>query len=285
LAIAIVGTTILALLLQVTVGLRADAEGQDGLDLTNHGEAGQHLEENSSGLAPSEGVVMHARRAAVSVRASSVATARSPSQSHREHRRGRAVLRCGGIPMAGVDIDVGTRARRRSLDSDVNMIPMIDLMMVTICFLLITAAWSHMARLDADAQVPGPHGETPGVSDRQLHVEMRAQDRFVLLWKQGHTTLESIDVPRHDVVTEDGPTQVVRFPDLAARIESEWRTKGQHVSPTDARSDQAVIHTDNDTQFKYIVGVIDAVRQAKRERQVGAKSYRVPALRVAFAVD
>ena len=60
--------------------------------------------------------------------------------------------------MAGLDIDVGTRARRRSLDSDVNMIPMIDLMMVTISFLLITAEWSHMARLDADAQVPGPNG-------------------------------------------------------------------------------------------------------------------------------
>jgi hypothetical protein len=32
-----------------------------------------------------------------------------------------------------------------------------------------------------------------------------------------------------------------------------------------------VIHTRNDTQLKYVVGVIDAVRQAKREQQVGAK--------------
>jgi biopolymer transport protein ExbD len=134
--------------------------------------------------------------------------------------------------MAGLDIDVGTRARRRSLDSHVNMIPMIDLMMVTISFLLITAEWSHMARIDADAQVPGPNGEAPGLSERQLHVEMRAQDRFVLLWKQGPTTVEAIDVPRREVVTEEGPTQVVRFPELAARIESEWKTKGQHVTPT-----------------------------------------------------
>src|SRR5580698_3601870 len=155
--------------------------------------------------------------------------------------------------MAGVDIDVGTRARRPSLDRNINMIPMIDLMMVTISFLLITAEWSRMARLDADAQVPVPNGETPGVSERQLHVEMRAQDKFVLLWKLGTTTLESIDVPRHDVVTEDGPTEIVRFPELAARIESEWKTKGQHTSPSDVRSDQAVLHTDNDTQFKYIV--------------------------------
>ena len=187
--------------------------------------------------------------------------------------------------MAGLDIDVGTRARRRSLDSDVNMIPMIDLMMVTISFLLITAEWSHMARLDADAQAPGPNGEPPGVSERQLHVEMRAQDKFVLVWKQGSTTIEAIDVPRREVVTEEGPTEVVRFPELAARIESEWKTKGQHASPTDLRSDQAVLHTSNDTEFKYMVGVIDAVREAKRELRVGAKSYKVPALRVAVATD
>jgi biopolymer transport protein ExbD len=187
--------------------------------------------------------------------------------------------------MAGVDIDVGSRARRRSLDSNINMIPMIDLMMVTVSFLLITAEWSRMARIDAEAQVPGPNGETSGVSERQLHVEMRDADKFVLLWKQGTTTLESIDVPRRAVVTEDGPVQVVRFPDLAARIESEWRAKGQHTGPTDVQSDQAVLHTDNATQFKYIVGVVEAVRQAKRDLKVGLKSYRVPAMRVSFAVD
>jgi len=187
--------------------------------------------------------------------------------------------------MAGLDIDVGTKARRRSLDSDVNMIPMIDLMMVTISFLLITAEWSQMARIDADSQVPGPNGETPGLSERQLHVEMRAQDKFVLLWKQGATTLEAIDVPRREVVTDEGPAQVVRFPELAARVETEWRAKGQHTTPTDPRSDQAVLHTSNDTEFKYMVGVIDAVRQTKRELRVGAKSYSVPALRIALAVN
>ena len=36
------------------------------------------------------------------------------------------------------------------------MIPFIDLLMVTISFLLITAVWSHMSRINADAQVPGP---------------------------------------------------------------------------------------------------------------------------------
>jgi biopolymer transport protein ExbD len=187
--------------------------------------------------------------------------------------------------MAGLDLDFGKRGRRRSLDSDINMIPMIDLMMVTVSFLLITAVWSHMARIEADGQVPGPTGAPSSSAEKQLHVEMRAQDKFVLLWKAGRTTLEAIDVPRRDVLSREGDAQVVRFPDLAARIEAEWNAKGQHASPADARFDEAVVHTDNATPFNCIVGVIDAVRQAKRELRIGAKAYTVPAFKVAFAVD
>ena len=90
--------------------------------------------------------------------------------------------------MAGIEVGLGGRARRKSLDSEINMIPMIDLLMVTISFLLITAVWSHMSRLDADAQVPGHDGEPKKVEpEKRLHVEMRAPDRFVLAWKQGFT--------------------------------------------------------------------------------------------------
>src|SRR5262249_9164018 len=57
-----------------------------------------------------------------------------------------AVGRRGGFPMAGVSVG-GSRGPRRSLDSEINMIPMIDLLMVTISFLLITAVWVHSQRL------------------------------------------------------------------------------------------------------------------------------------------
>ena len=60
--------------------------------------------------------------------------------------------------MGGVSVESGGGGRR-SLDSEINMIPMIDLLMVTISFLLITAVWTHMARINADAQVPGPPRE------------------------------------------------------------------------------------------------------------------------------
>src|SRR6202166_3098255 len=142
--------------------------------------------------------------------------------------------------MGGVDVGGGGGGKRKTLHSEINMIPMIDLLMVTISFLRITAVWTHMARINADAQVPGP--PRPDVEqekiepEKQLHVEMRgdgtdADSKFVLVWKQGSTTVDSIDVPRKDVISQQGPVEVIRFPDLADKVESEWKAKGQHSNP------------------------------------------------------
>jgi biopolymer transport protein ExbD len=196
--------------------------------------------------------------------------------------------------MGGVDIG-GGGGKRKSLDSEINMIPMIDLLMVTISFLLITAVWTHMARINADAQVPGP--PRPDVEqekvepEKQLHVMMQGDNckdnpcKFVLVWKQGSTTVDSIDVPRRDVVTKDGSQDVFRYPDLAAKIESEWKAKGQHSNPTDKKLDQAILHTDNKTEFKFIIGVIDAIYQTHRDISLGPKTEKLPAFNITFSVN
>jgi biopolymer transport protein ExbD len=191
--------------------------------------------------------------------------------------------------MGGVDVGGGGGGKRKSLDSDINMIPMIDLLMVTISFLLITAVWTQMARINADAQVPGP--PRPDVEqekvepEKQLHVMMQGEDKFVLVWKQGSTTVDSIDVPRKDVINQAGAVQVVRFPDLAAKIETEWKAKGQHTNPTDKKLDQAILHTDNKTEFKYIIGVIDAIYAPQRDITYGSKTDKYPSFNITFAVN
>src|SRR5262250_3133162 len=119
--------------------------------------------------------------------------------------------------MGGIDVG-GGGGKRKALDSDINMIPMIDLLMVTISFLLITAVWTHMARINADAQVPGP--PRPDVEqdkvepEKQLHVEMRTPDKFVLIWKQGGTVVDTTEVPRKDNVVKEGQIEVIRYPEL-----------------------------------------------------------------------
>lgn len=189
--------------------------------------------------------------------------------------------------MGGVSVG-GGGGGRRSLDSEINMIPFIDLLMVTISFLLITAVWSHMARINADAQVPGPPREVEPDKiepEKQLHVEMRTPDKFVLIWKQSGTVISTVDVPRKDnLIVKDGKKSI-RYPELAQKIEAEWKTVGTHRDATDKKFDQAILHTDNETAYVYLIGVIDAIYQAHRKYNVGGKAEDVPSFNVTFAVN
>lgn len=189
--------------------------------------------------------------------------------------------------MAGVNVD-GAKGGRKKLDSEINMIPMIDLLMVTISFLLITAVWTHMARINADAQVPGPPREVEPDKvepEKQLHVEMRQPDKFVLVWKQAGTVISTVDVPRKDNVTTKDGKKTIRYPELAQKIESEWKTVGTHRDASDKKFDQAILHTDNETQYVFLIGVIDAIYQAHRPYNLGGKAEQVPAFNVTFAVN
>lgn len=190
--------------------------------------------------------------------------------------------------MGGVSVDSGGGGRR-NLDSEINMIPMIDLLMVTISFLLITAVWTHLARLNADAQVPGPPRPDQEIEkvepEKQLHIEMRSPDKFTLIWKQGATVVNTIDVPRKDNVEVQGGVKVVRYPELASKITEEWKNVGSHRDATDKKLDQAILHTDNETPYSQIIGVIDAVYQTHRTVSVGGNTESVSAFNVTFSVN
>ena len=146
-----------------------------------------------------------------------------------------------------------------------------------------------MARINADAQVPGPPRPDQEVEkqepEKQLHIEMRSADKFVLIWKQAGTVISTIDVPRKDIVSMEGQTRVTRFPELANKIQSEWTTVGAHRDATDKKFDQAILHTDNETKYGEIVGVIDAVYQVHRPFQIGSKTDSVPAFNMTFSVN
>jgi len=133
------------------------------------------------------------------------------------------------------------------------MVPMIDLLMVTIAFLLVTAVWSTMARVESRADVPGQVTDPAPTEphERWLHVDMRPADRYVLSWRDGNVVVSTRDVAR------DGTS-------LARAVAQEWRTNGAHVAPTDPGRDRAVLHVSNETPFADMVAAMDAVESAKR---------------------
>jgi biopolymer transport protein ExbD len=159
----------------------------------------------------------------------------------------------------------GGASRRRSVDSDLNMVPMIDLLMVTIAFLLITAAWTHAARLEADTSAPGLPGPTSAPEETRLHVDMNDPARFVLRWSDGATVVGTREVARREVVTLDhGTERTVRFPELARALDDEWHASGLHRAADDRALDELVLHTADDVPYASLVGAMDAAYGVKR---------------------
>lgn len=169
--------------------------------------------------------------------------------------------------MGGVSVEKKAGGRRAT-DSEINLIPMIDLFICCISFLLITAVWSQMARINANAQVPSP--PRPDVEqdkvepEKMLTVEMKQDDKFVLIWKSGATVHNTSEVKKQPVESGEGTDKQVRYPDLAKKIAEEWNTYGSHKNDNDPKQDQAIISVDNRAPFSDLIAVVDAIYQPKR---------------------
>jgi biopolymer transport protein ExbD len=168
------------------------------------------------------------------------------------------------------------------------MIPFIDLLMCTIAFLLITAVWVTNSRINADAQVPGPPDPQkelqPQTPEKVLHLHV-GENEFSLVWKQGATVVSENKVPKTPVEIDSGTgSKVIRFPDLAKKIEEEWKAQRNHFDAADKKLDQCTLYSDNRTPFRELVGVIDALYAPKREMKLGSETKKVPVFNMTFSV-
>lgn len=188
--------------------------------------------------------------------------------------------------MGGVDVgDSG--GKKRSTNSDINMIPFIDLLMVTIAFLLITAVWVTNSRINADAQVPGPPDPnkelTPQTPEKVLNLSI-GESEFGLVWKQGATVVSEVKVPKTPVELEAGDLKVLRYPDLAKKIDEEWKQQGGHRDASDKKFDQCILHSDNRTPFRELVAVLDAIYAPKRDVKLTNETKKLPVFNMTFSV-
>ncbi len=185
--------------------------------------------------------------------------------------------------MAGVDTGGGGGGGRRSVDSNVNMIPFIDLLLVTIAFLLITAVWVTFSRMNANAQIPGPPNPeievTPKTPEKVLHLHI-LETEFKLVWKQGSTVVSESTAPKPD---QKGK-KIVKYADLSKKIGEEWKSHGGHQDKSDKNIDQAVLHADNRLPFKQVIAVLDALYDTKREMIFKGKPKKVPVFNMSFSV-
>ncbi len=187
--------------------------------------------------------------------------------------------------MSGVDTGGGGGGGKRNVDQEINMIPFIDLLMVTISFLLITAVWSSMARLNASAQVPSSKSNTTKTKEDKdkepsvLHVKVSDKEKkFILQWQKG-TKIE--DLTSVEMADENG-----RYPKLEEEIKKAYQVGqqtqnlyGDDPSYESAQANdhganalnQAILHVDNAFAFKEVVKVIDAIYGPRRYVCFGPK--------------
>jgi biopolymer transport protein TolR len=59
----------------------------------------------------------------------------------------------------GVSVDTGSKSGKKSVNAELNLVPYIDLLTCMVAFLLITAVWSQLARLEAHQKGQGQAGE------------------------------------------------------------------------------------------------------------------------------
>jgi biopolymer transport protein ExbD len=200
--------------------------------------------------------------------------------------------------MAGVDTG-GARGSKRSVDQEINMIPFIDLLMVTISFLLITAVWSSLARIEATARIPSPGGALrpePGKDEPWvLHVRASGRDKkFHLQWQHGNKSEDigdvdmQLDASGHYAGLETEMRKVyllgLSTRHLHGDVRSHAPSELESLSPN-----QAVLHVDNGVPFGEVTRVLDAVAGPRRAVCFEASCPRgpsdVPAFSVAFSAS
>jgi biopolymer transport protein ExbD len=74
-----------------------------------------------------------------------------------------------------VSVDTGGKGAKKSVNAELNLVPYIDLLTCMVAFLLITAVWSQLARLQANQKGQGQAGEeTP--PEQQVNIVIVVND-------------------------------------------------------------------------------------------------------------
>lgn len=143
--------------------------------------------------------------------------------------------------MAG-GMDLGTsKGGKKPLDAQINLTPFIDLMAVTICFLIMTAVWTQIGRLQVSQQ---GQGGDPTEQDQkeQIQVTLTLGEKEIKLMA-GPTQLPPIPIHRDDKGKLDLAALTAQLKEVKAQL------------PPD-KSD-ITLQTEDNVRYEDLVRVID----------------------------
>ena len=141
--------------------------------------------------------------------------------------------------MGGINVG-GGHGGKKSVDSEIPLVPFIDLLLCCVMFLLVTAVWNQLARLDANQQQPGQAAPDTPPPEEKIKVVLQVQaNGYVLASSAG----DRIEIPKQG----DSYDQEQLREKLQERKRLEPNRKDLVVAPEDG------------VQYKDVVASMDMV--------------------------
>ncbi len=141
----------------------------------------------------------------------------------------------------GMELGESGKGKKKPLDATINLIPFIDLMAVTISFLIMTAVWTQIGKLQVSSS--GGEGDpTPDKDDKTVPITLLLSDKELKL-TVGSSTFDPIPVTRDDKGLIQLAKLQERFKDVKEKL------------PADQNA--ITIQTEDAVRYEDLVRVID----------------------------
>ena len=94
--------------------------------------------------------------------------------------------------MGGIDVGGGGHGKK-PVDSNIPLIPFTDLLLCCVMFLLVTAVWNQLARLDANQRQPGQQAPDEPPPEEKIRVVLQVQATGYVI---ASTAGDRIEIPK-----------------------------------------------------------------------------------------
>lgn len=145
--------------------------------------------------------------------------------------------------MGGVSVDSGGGGGKKAVDSNINMVPMIDLLISVIAFLLMTAVWVQTGQLQAQQPRSAPSDAPPENNTPQEQLKVQISPTSI---RVGVSAADMRDIPHN----------AQRFTELGNVLRQRLQANQQNR--------EVWLQPDGAVQYSEIIRVMDVVYEVYR---------------------
>lgn len=96
--------------------------------------------------------------------------------------------------MGGISAGGGGHGGKKSVDSEIPLVPFIDLLLCCVMFLLVTAVWNRLAAVEANQQTPGQPANPTEEQEPQIQLYLQVTNTGYVI---SSTAGERVEIPKN----------------------------------------------------------------------------------------